>query len=282
MNTITSRKPRPIWQLTLPIGLAAALLVSVTVKPARALIADLLGDSIFGDIYSQLVSFFPEILAADQWISLLEDAINDPCASVPILMATPSEPGWCTGAEAILGGDGSISSILLDVVGDLGIPDVSQARSTIQSDVDSAGETPDPFISNPELYGILLGNVSDRTATTLNTTTVLSEEGQAQMQEEIDQSSQIVQTIMDTSNEAQSYDSTQDVIKALARINAQQSVIDAMSHASSLKSRTDSQFTNLNLTNISRSLDEQNRDRQAKAATDGFQLLHLTAQSQLF
>jgi hypothetical protein len=69
---------------------------------------------------------------------------------------------------------------------------------------------------------------SDRAATSISVKTVLSEEGQEQMQEEMEQSSEVVQSILDTSNEAQSLDSTQDVVKALARINAQQSVIAAM------------------------------------------------------
>jgi hypothetical protein len=284
MNTNVSLnpKPKPFWYRVLPIGLGAVFLVSITVKPVRAGIADLLGDSIFGDIYSALISFFPEIIAVDQWISLLEDSINDPCAATPILFATPAEPGWCTTATDIIGGDGSITSILQNVVGALGIPDVMQARAQIQEKVGESGETPDSFILNPETYGIQLGNLSDRAATSLNATTVLSEEGQKQMEEEIQQSSEVVGSILDTSNEAQSYDSTQDVVKALARINAQQSVISAMYHASTIRSRTDTQFTNLNLANISRSLDEQNRDKQAQSTVDGFLLLNLAAQSNLF
>lgn len=285
MNTLVSLNPKShhFWYRALPLGLGAAfLLLSATAKPVRAGIADLLGDSIFGDLYSSLVSFFPEIIAVDQWISLLENVINDPCAATPILFTTPSEPGWCTAATGILGNRGSITGILQDVIGDLGIPDVSQARTTIQQKVDEVGESPDLFISNPELYGILLGNLSDRSATSLSVKTVLSEEGQKQMQKEIEQSSEVVQSILDTSNEAQSYDSTQDVVKALARINAQQSVITTMSHASSLRSRTDAQFTNLNLANVSRSLDEQNRDKQAQSTVDSVLLLNLTAQSNLF
>jgi hypothetical protein len=282
MNKINDKKYKHYWKIILPIGLGASFLIAFTVKPVRANIANFLRGSNFGDIYSELVSYFPEILGADQWVSLLEDAINDPCASVSILEATPSEPGWCTGAGTIFGGEGSISSILEESTGELGIPDTTQARTTIQEDVDAAGETSDIFISNPEVYGVLLGNVSDRAATNLNTQTVLSEEGQTQIKEEIDQSSEVVQTILDTADEAQSYESTQDAVKALVRINAQQTVITAMNHASALKNRTDNQFTNLNLANISRSLDEQNRNKQSQVTVDGFQLLNLTAQSQIF
>jgi len=124
--------------------------------------------------------------------------------------------------------------------------------------------------------------LSARAATLLSINTVLGEEGQQQMREEIEQSSEVVQSIFDTSNQAQSLDSTQDVVKALARINAQQSLITAMYHASTIRSRTDTQFTNLNLANISRSLDEQNRNKQAQSTVDSFLLLNLTAQSHLF
>ncbi|WP_013321055.1 hypothetical protein [Gloeothece verrucosa] len=281
MNMIIPHQQKPFWHRALPIGLGVIVLGSLSAKPVRAGIADFLGNSVFGDIYSQLVSFFPQMIAVDQWISLLEDSVNDPCQAVPILFATPSEPGWCTSATDILGGD-SMTGILRDVTGDLGIPDPMQARAQIQEKVDEAGETADPFIINPELYGIELGNLSDRSATSLSAKTVLSDEGQQQMEDEIEQSSEIVQSILDTSDEAQSYDSTQDVVKALTRINAQQSVITAMQQASSLRSRTDTQFTNLNLANISRSLDQQNRDKQAQSTVDGFLLLNLTAQSNLF
>ncbi|WP_013320636.1 hypothetical protein [Gloeothece verrucosa] len=281
MNMIIPHKQKPFWHRALPIGLGVIAIGSLTAKPVRAGIADFLGNSTFGDIYSQLVSFFPQMIAVDQWISLLENSVNDPCQAVPILFATPSEPGWCTTATDILGG-GSMTSVLQDVVGSLGIPDPLQARAQIQEKIDEAGETADPFIINPELYGIELGNLSDRAATSLSAKTVLSDEGQQQIEDEIEQTGEVVQSILDTSDEAQSYDSTQDVVKALARINAQQSVITAMQQASSLRSRTDTQFTNLNLANISRSLDQQNRDKQAQSTVDGFLLLHLTAQSNLF
>jgi hypothetical protein len=283
-KSLTNQSP---WQhflvrRALPVGLAASILAALTVKPVRAGIADLLGDTRFGDSYSALVSFFPEIAGVDQWISLIEDIVNDPCEAAPILLAAPSEPGWCTAATDIIGGKGSITSILQDVVGEMGIPDTAKARSTIQDKVDGAGETPDPFQASPEVYGIELGNLGDRAATNLSVQTVLSDEGQQQMRSEIEQSSEVIQSIIDTSNEAQGYDSTQDVVKALARMNAQQSVIAGMHHASSLKARTDTQFTNLNLANISRSLDQQNRDSQSQSAVNGILLLNLTAQSNLF
>ncbi|MGK7874464.1 MAG: hypothetical protein AB4426_14500 [Xenococcaceae cyanobacterium] len=281
MNT-TAPKPHCFRPRVLSIGFAASFLVLVALKPVRAGIADFLGDTTFGDIYSVLVSFFPEIVAVDQWIALIEEGINDPCQAAPILFATPPEPGWCTAATDIVGGSGSITSILQEVAGDLGIPDANQARAAIQDKVDEVGETANPFILNPEVYGIQLGNLSDRTATSLSIKTVLSKEGQQQVLEEIEQSSEVVQSILDTSNEAQSYDSTQDVVKALSRINAQQSIIAAMEHASSLRARTDTQFTNLNLANISRSLDEQNREGLAQSTADSFLLLNLTAQSNLF
>ncbi|MEG3437882.1 hypothetical protein V0288_12210 [Pannus brasiliensis CCIBt3594] len=266
----------------IPVAVGTVLLVSVTVRPVRAGIADLLGGSIFGDIYSTLVSFFPEIVAVDNWVSLLENTINDPCSAAPILFATPSEPGWCTVATDILGGSGSLTEILQDVAGELGIPNAGKARATIADKVREAGETPDPFRADPRSYAIQLGNLSDRVATSLSVETVLGEEGQQQMKDEIEQTSEVVQSILDTSDEAQSYESTQDVVKALARINAQQSVIAAMHGASALRSRADTQFTNLNLSNISRSLDERNRDEQARSTVDSFLLLNLTAQSNLF
>lgn len=263
-------------------GIAVSILAILSVKPVRAGIADLLGDGVFGDIYSNLVSFLPEIASVDQWFALIENTVNDPCQAAPILLATPSEPGWCTAATDIIGGNGSITSILQQVVGEMGIPDMAKARSTIENNVDQASKIPEPLQISPELYGIDLANLGDRAATNLSIQTVLSDQGQKQMREEIEQSSEVIQSVLDSSNQAQSYDSTQDVVKALARINAQQSVIAGMHHAAFVKARIDTQFTNLNLANISRTLDQQNRDDQSQSALNGLLLLNLTAQSNLF
>ncbi len=102
------------------IGLSTSLLISLTIKPVRASITDFLGNNLFGNIISQLSSIFPELSSVTQWVSVLQNVVNDPCQGVPILFATPSEPGWCTSASSILGGNGSISSVLRNVAGVMG------------------------------------------------------------------------------------------------------------------------------------------------------------------
>jgi hypothetical protein len=72
------------------------------------------------------------------------------------------------------------------------------------------------------------------------------------------------------------------VVKALARIHAQQTVLANLANASSLRERIDRQFTNLNLANISRSLDRELRYRQSQSVIDSTLLFRLSSQIKLF
>ncbi len=287
-NLLPSKQSQASSRKIFLIGISTSLLISLNIQPIRANISNIfsfLNNGIFGNILTQLSSIFPELSSVPQWISKLQNSINDPCSTTPILFATPSEPGWCRATVSIVNGNpniNSISTILKSVAGQMGLPDIGKARSNIQQQVNSEEDSPDLFLSNPEYYAIDIGNTSDRAATSLNAQTVLSIDGQQDTQNQIDQSSQVVQSIASTSDEAQGYTSTQDVVKALVRMNAEQAVMTAMSQVSSLRSRTDAQLANVNLANISRSIDQQNRENQVNSTVDGYFLLNLSAQSNLF
>lgn len=264
---------------TLPAAFVLLMAAGMISPPVRANSwADSLRNQLFGNLYQKFVEFFPQIASGiGQWQSLLD---GDPCQSAPILFAAPPEPGWCTG-NTLVGTGGSISSLLKVSVGKMEVPDPAAARSDLRNNLNKAGETDNLLQSNPEAYAQELGNVSDRAATNINAQTVLSQAGQRQMQSEIEKSSEIVQSILDTSDEAQSLNATQDVVKALARIQAQHAIISNLGYVSSLRDRIDRQFTNLNLANISRALDVEVRNRQGQSAADSYLLVNLSAQSSL-
>jgi len=275
-----SYKSGYLYKRVVPMVLLAYFWVEL--KPARAGVLDFLNAGSFGNISSQLKILFPQINSLTQWVSLLQNSINDPCKATPILLSSPGVAGWCTSATGIFNGNGSISSILKNSTGVMGLPNTSQARSTISQTVNSAGTSPDLFLNNPTQYSLQLGNLSDRVATSLNSQTVLSNQGQQEMQNELDQTSQALVSIANSSDEAQGATSTQEVVKAIARINAQQAIISGMAQVSALRNRTDAQFTNLNLANISDGIDQQNRQKMASSTVDSYSLLNLCAQSNLF
>jgi len=236
---------------------------------------------------SQLTQIFPELSSITQWTSLLTKTINDPCSATPILLANPAAPGWCTSAVGVIKGNGSITGVLQSVRGAIGLPDPLQARQSITFDVNSAALananfSPDVFVTSPTVFGQDLANTSDRISTFLNAETYLSSDGQTQIQNQINVSNQSLQNIASTSDAAQSATSTQDVVKAIAREIAQQAILTNMAQSSAIASRTDTQFTNLNLSNISNSIDQQNRLKQAEATTNSYDLLYLSGQAKLF
>jgi hypothetical protein len=246
------------------------------VNQANAGWRDILRNGLFGDLSNSLGQFFTSIASgAEGWELLLS---RDPCTTPN---ESPPEPGWCTNSD-FLGSDGSISSIINNSIGDLKIPDLGGMRSNFQRRAKQAGETSDPLQPNPSLYGNELGNLGDRAATNLNARTVLSPDGQQRIQQEIEQGNEIVQSVLDNSDRAQSYDSTQDVVKALARIQAQQAILSNLAYASSVRERIDRQFTNVNLANISRSLDREARARESQSVIDSAFLFQLSSQNKLF
>jgi len=277
------------------VALTVTLAGSLAIPPCRADIIGSLGsvanflgsNGLFGNILSQLTQIFPELSSITQWTSLLTKTINDPCSATPILLANPAAPGWCTSAVGVIKGNGSITGVLQSVRGAIGLPDPLQARQSITFDVNSAALananfSPDVFVTSPTVFGQDLANTSDRISTFLNAETYLSSDGQTQIQNQINVSNQSLQNIASTSDAAQSATSTQDVVKAIAREIAQQAILTNMAQSSAIASRTDTQFTNLNLSNISNSIDQQNRLKQAEATTNSYDLLYLSGQAKLF
>ena len=248
------------------ISLIISLLsiVSVSISPVRADVLSLLQTSgLFGQLTQQLQTIFPQMTSVLQWVSKVQNALNDPCnTSSNILTTTPPVEGSCT---AIGGNNGtSIISILSQNTGVMGIPDPNQAKAKIEQDVNSSPHSPDVFNNNKTSYTLDLQHISDRTIADINNQTVLSEDGQQQTKKNIDQITQTTQDIGSVADAAQGRTNSQDVLKDIAHLIGQQAVLASLGQASNINSRTDAAITNTNLSNISQTLDDQKRAQQAQ------------------
>jgi hypothetical protein len=75
---------------------------------------------------------------------------------------------------------------------------------------------------------------------------------------------------------------TQNVMKRIAQQNTQMAGILGAMRTDGLKSKQSQDLANLNLTNISRSLDGQNQAKQKEVVGQGFSNLRTASQAKLF
>ena len=170
--------------------------------------------------------------------------------------------------------------------GALGLPDVPQNHKTVfdqilRTSTAGAPATPmqktDRFNANPVPLAQSLQFLQDRTQNTAMAATVLSAEGQTAMQQEMKAASATLTQIQGLAQQAQGMDVTQDVMKNLTAVQANQSALQAGSYAQLMAIRAQD-ATNATVTsNISEALDEANRARHAQAMASADRILRASA-----
>ena len=276
-----------------PVAQAQSFLPGELDEVAEEVIEDEISEtteSFFGEQLSSqlggLISrFLGDILGLDRWVAQLDQALNDPCQSLPVVFISAPEPGWCIGGGGGAGGGEnsmSIGEILSRSRGPLGIPTPERARQTVEETLRNAGESPDTFEINPVVHALFVGNAADRANTKLAIDSVLGDAGQEQIAQEMQTIQGAVTQTFAESEGAQVLDVTQDVQKAAIRLQAQQSLIAGATQAELMKLRTDTQFSNLNLTNLSRSVDGLTRTARSEQAANSAKALYISAQANLF
>jgi hypothetical protein len=110
----------------------------------------------------------------------------------------------------------------------------------------------------------------------------LTKEGQENMKAEVEKTQTSIETVSIFSDAAQNDVVTQNVMKRIAQQNTQISGILGEMRSDGLKSKQSQDLANLNLTNISRSLDGQNQSRQKEVVGQGFSNLRTASQARLF
>jgi hypothetical protein len=143
----------------------------------------------------------------------------------------------------VLGTFGSAPNI---VTGALGVPDVLASqlsvRETILSNAQSgsptgASQRVDRFNVNPVALSGSIGKELSRAASIGFSNTLLSEEGQQAIVAEVEATDETLTEIVDLATEAQDLDVTQDVMKNMSAMLAQQSSIDVAGYGQTLQLR---------------------------------------------
>ncbi len=267
-----SVKTRSKWLLGM---LAGAAVFSTT--PARAIVFEFISNPFIREVVRVLEEkIFASIgLDPEQLNALLE---SDPCADVPVIFFLPPEEGWCLNHDR----GTSIPDVVVSTTGPMGVPNPNAARGRAGEVLGDGGEVPDAFDVNYVPYKLAAGNMAERVATRVMVDSVLGDAGQEQINQEIEDTLEGIDAIAEASDGAQELDVSQDIFKEMIRSRAIDSITLGKTYNEALRARMDRQFTNVNLTNISRSLDEQARSRRVEQAALSAKLQFVAAQAALF
>jgi hypothetical protein len=170
--------------------------------------------------------------------------------------------------------NGDIQAAVDEAVGALGLPDATIVREKveeIEALSDDAVNTVDKATN--EIDRQITRGVADIT---------LSKQGQENTKQQVEKTQDSIEQVQIYSDVAQEEVITQNVMKRIAQQNAQTAAILGAMRTDGLKVRQSNQLANLNLTNISRSLDGQNQAHQKEVVGQGFNNLRTASQARLF
>jgi hypothetical protein len=171
-----------------------------------------------------------------------------------------------------LGGD--LQAAIDDTIGTLGLPDSTEAREKVEEIATRSNST----INTVEQAT----NEVDRQITRASADATLSKDGQQLTKEQVEKTQSSIEQVQTDATAAQGEVVTQNVMKRIAQQNVQTSAILGAMRTDGLKLQQSQNLSNLNLTNISRSLDGQNQARQKETVGQGFSNLRTAAQARLF
>jgi hypothetical protein len=176
----------------------------------------------------------------------------------------------------------SVGDIVQAAQGPAGLPVPSLLRYESERAVEAGGGDGDRFEVNPTILKHYLGNRAERGVARLQAESVIGTAGQAKMLEELTGIQQAVAGNFGTAGAAQSLSVTQDVMKQMVQMQASETLLLGSLAAGNQQLRVDNALTHLNLSNISRSLDEQNRSRRIDRTLHAYKVLRSVSQSTLF
>ena len=152
----------------------------------------------------------------------------------------------------------SLVEVLSATTSALGIPDPTQYHDHIAREINQSTQlTPWGYYTNSSPAQTQIRNAADRGLTTVWAGSLLSGEGQAQAQESWQLNAELAQAGIETATQAFKATNTQDVLKMIALMHSQQMILTQKTSTTKEMSRLDHQIANLNLANISQSVDLQ-------------------------
>lgn len=263
--------PKKVMVGIVAIGIGSVILFP---KPSLAFLDDIVS------IFEDLEQYFPEVAIVNEWLDIISSTIANPCSGVDIIEAVPIESGLCTAVEDAINGD--FTTIIETAMGELGVPSPLEVQQKIKEQALEGNVSDNPFVDNPHTFLEFKQNINDRTLTKLHMETVMGETGQDNREQAMEIASEKANNIADEAESAQSLTSTQDVLKALVKIKSMEVAIDQLYLQDQYTARNDQQFTNLNLTNISRTLDEDSKREILNRKGNAARTLYWSSQLSLF
>ncbi|WP_013325726.1 hypothetical protein [Gloeothece verrucosa] len=154
-----------------------------------------------------------------------------------------------------------------NIIGELGLPDPQDIRNFIEETFSTDGGIIE--------QGPLAANNEDREATRALAQETLSKEGQQELIDKLNFVEATTQQAISSGQDAQSRTVTQEVLKDMALQNAQIASSLAVLTSQTVDASTKQDMANLNLANISSSIDSQNLRQQANSAGAANSLLQI-------
>ncbi|MEM8805908.1 MAG: hypothetical protein AAGF01_07770 [Cyanobacteria bacterium P01_G01_bin.38] len=157
-------------------------------------------------------------------------------------------------------------------LGALNLPDLGGIRTKFREAAMAGAEAgaPNPelqgadrFSTNPEVLATSLSNEVERQGIRSISESVLSAEGQEAMQQEQEGAKETLDGIMELASDAQELDVTQDIMKNLTAMQAQDSVIGTGLYRQTMETRQQLAANGMAISQASEALDEQQRARRA-------------------
>lgn len=193
-----------------------------------------------------------------------------------------------------------VNDVWSEHIGDLGIPNPISVGEQVEQAVKDGGGSlgtgrgtgsaadwkkstpPDVFEASRVVYSTFAKNEMNRQSTLLQVENALGKQGQTQQKQELDQVTNVVKESLSASDKAMDFDVTQDVMKAMTTIVARESVLIAALKGDTMRIHQDIQYTNMNLANASRTLDELSRAQRVQDSSGAMNLLDVSGQADLF
>lgn len=221
-----------------------------------------LGDLLLGGTLSEITALFDEIKG---YITAIANADGQAIFDFLIgeLQVNCSDEIFLQEGCAEITPEGStIADILADSTGAFGLPDPTIYQEKIDLELDSSTQLPTwGYYNNQTLASPLVKNAADRAMTEIVAGTLLSSSGQESIKQRLELDAANSEAIATNAQLASQANNTQDVLKYLTAIVAQQSIFDQESAKYGAQGRMDNQVSNLNLANISRTVDRQENER---------------------
>ncbi|HAG82509.1 MAG TPA: hypothetical protein DCL61_15435 [Cyanobacteria bacterium UBA12227] len=164
-------------------------------------------------------------------------------------------------AEQVFGSIADDINVAIEAAtGQMEIPDPITAREVLAESLGQGEKA--VLMENPVTGTRRAANKLDREMTRASIASVLGEAGQERVASEIEGTKEAVSQTSSLANLAQNMDASQKVLKAIAAQNGQMASVLGQQRIDAMLARQDAQYANLNLSNISETLDAEAKERR--------------------